>query len=165
MVHVLTSCISDPNESQATQLIQELLEPDTDSSRKPSDARSSALKSQLPANEISSDSLPSRNSNSLPQYHFHGLASTQTQSQHYDDEEEPNNGSQKENIGTTSRSSKDSGRSLPSPVSRPTSPHASSSKNVHVKAVPSDNRAGSLPVPKVRVFPSVCQFLSSFLAI
>ncbi|KAF8965254.1 hypothetical protein BDZ97DRAFT_1812840 [Flammula alnicola] len=113
---------SDPTDSQATQLLQELLEHESSPS-KPSEARNSALKTQLHhSNEISSDSLPSsRTPHSLPQYHFHGLA------------EEVNEGSQKENIGAA-KSSKDLGRSNPSP--RPSSPHASSSRNVRQRHCP-----------------------------
>lgn len=56
--------------------------------------------------DISLDSSPPRNANNaIPVYHFHGLASTQTQT-HYDEEIQPDEGSQKENIKT----SKDSGR-------------------------------------------------------
>jgi len=108
----MTNLISDPNESQATQLLNDLLQNQTDSSRKQSDARS--LKSRsVHSNEISSDSLPSpRHSDSLPQYHFHGLAATQTQSQHYEQQQEVNEGSQKENI-EAQRSGKDAERPSP----------------------------------------------------
>ena len=96
---LMTNLISDPNESQATQLLNDLLQNETDSSRKPSDAHNLNSRS-VHSNEISSDSLPSpRHSNSLPQYHFHGLAATQTQSQHYEQGEEVNEGWPKKNIG------------------------------------------------------------------
>jgi hypothetical protein len=50
--------------------------------------------------EITSDS-PSRSSNSLPIYHYHGLATTQTQSPQNDETFESNESSQKENISAS----------------------------------------------------------------
>ncbi|KAF8163374.1 hypothetical protein B0H34DRAFT_764888 [Crassisporium funariophilum] len=136
---------SDPtNDSQATQMIQDLLENSDSSSWKLSETRGPALMPQaIHSNEISSDSLPSsRTSNSLPQYHFHGLASTQTQSQHHGEDEEVNEGSQKENIASL-KSNKDAGQLNPSSISRPPSPHASSSRNVQTKTTNPDTRNGS----------------------
>ncbi|KIM49330.1 hypothetical protein M413DRAFT_438515 [Hebeloma cylindrosporum] len=119
--------------SQATQLLQDLLENDSGSSKM--HGHSSAFKPQ--PHEISSDSLPSsRTSNSLPQYHFHGLASTQTQSQHYVEEEGLNEGSQKENIGA-GKSSKEWAN--PQPIPRPNSPHPP------VASAKGDSRGNSLP--------------------
>ncbi|PPQ93283.1 hypothetical protein CVT25_015281 [Psilocybe cyanescens] len=137
---------SDANEeSQATQLLQELLDNNSSPIKRPNESRSSAaFKTQVVhANEISSDSLPSsRTSNSLPHYHFHGLASTQTQSQHQGEDEQVNEGSQKENIGA-SKQIKDPGRANASPISRPSSPHPSSSRNVQVKATTRTQVKGS----------------------
>ncbi|KDR81687.1 hypothetical protein GALMADRAFT_239810 [Galerina marginata CBS 339.88] len=132
---------SDLADSQATQMLQELLEPDASSSKRTSGSRSSALKSHLvPPNEVSSDSLPSsRTSGSIPQYHFHGLASTQSQTQQNGEEDEVNEGSQKENIASLR------GRSNLSPVSRSSSPHASSSRNHQVKGPQADQRTTSVP--------------------
>jgi len=122
--------------SQATQLLQDLLENDSGSSRMP--AHSPAFKPQ--PYEISSDSLPSsRTPNSLPQYHFHGLASTQTQSQHYGEEEGFNEGSQKENIDA-GKSSKE--RANPQPIPRTNSPHPPAASTLPPKG---GSRDDSLP--------------------
>ena len=132
----LTNC-SDSNQtgSQATQLLQDLLENDSGSSRLP--PHPSAVK--LPY-EVSSDSLPSsRASNPLPQYHFHGLASTQTQSQHYGEEEGVNEGSQKENIDA-GKSSKEWAN--PQTIPRPNSPHHPVASILPPKG---DSRGNSLP--------------------
>ncbi|RDB21264.1 DNA repair protein crb2 [Hypsizygus marmoreus] len=81
------------DESQATQLLQNILEPGELSWN--FDVRGGD-ESNLDKNV---DPSPSRNSsNSLPHYHFHGLASTQTQIQDNDDELEIHQSSQKENI-------------------------------------------------------------------
>lgn len=129
--------VSDPDSSQATQMIQELLERDSSPSKR-NDSRSSALKTQNHhSKEVSSDSLPSsRTSHSIPQYHFHGLASTQTQSQHYGEDDEPEEGSQKENIGAMKPSKE-------SPPLRPSSPQASSSRNVAAKAPHVEHHGGA----------------------
>jgi hypothetical protein len=47
----------------------------------------------------SSDSMHSQRT--MPHYHYHGLATTQTQSQQYDDEGTLNEGSQKENVNSS----------------------------------------------------------------
>lgn len=129
--------------SQATQLLEDLLKNDSGSSRLP--AHSSA--SKLQPYEISSDSLPSsRTSNSLPQYHFHGLASTQTQSQHYGEEAGFNEGSQKENIDA-GKSSKEWANQQPIP--RPNSPHPPVASVLPPKG---DSHGNSLPRnDKVRI--------------
>jgi hypothetical protein len=125
---------SDQAGSQATQMLQDLLENDSSSSRMPS--HSSAFKPL--SHDISADSFPSsRTSNSLPQYHFHGLASTQTQSQYYAEEGGINEGSQKENIDAAKSSKERS-----SPVSRPDSPHPPA---VSVLPAKGDSRSNSLP--------------------
>ncbi|KAF8077869.1 hypothetical protein FPV67DRAFT_1662656 [Lyophyllum atratum] len=84
-------------ESQATQLLQSMLD-----SEEPV-WQTSYMRGQGSADDSNmtkeaTDSSPSRGSSSLPSYHFHGLAQTQTQ--HVDDEVEAKEGSQKENIGT-----------------------------------------------------------------
>lgn len=132
IVACLLKSRSDQNEeSQATQLLQELLETNSSPIKNPVGKRSSARRTQTPHhNEISSDSLPSsRTSNSLPHYHFHGLASTQTQSQQQEGADVFNEGSQKENIGT-SKPSQEQGRVNPP---RPSSPPIASSS----RAIPS----------------------------
>ena len=131
-----------------TQLLNDLLDNGTTSTRK-FPARSPGLSSRsVHSNEISSDSFPSsRLSNTLPQYHFHGLASTQTQTQHCEVAEEIDGGSQKENIGTH-RSSKDVVQVQASPPPRQGSPHVSTSKNVQ-DAFPTDIRFTMTSGPKV----------------
>ncbi|KAF4614521.1 hypothetical protein D9613_003123 [Agrocybe pediades] len=117
---------SDLNETQATQLLQDLLDHDPNLSVMQN--QSSILKSQvvLRVNETTSESIPSsRNDDSAPHYHLHGLASTQSQSnnQTVEEEEEMKESSQKENIGAV-QTNKDLGKSHPS-SSRSHSPHAS----------------------------------------
>jgi hypothetical protein len=95
----------------------------------------------------------------LPQYHFHGLASTQTQSQHSGDAEEFDGGSQKENIATN-RPSKDVGRLHASPPPRQSSPHTSTSKNPQDVALHGDSRFTMTASQKVCVlisFTSLCK--------
>ncbi|CAA7271631.1 unnamed protein product [Cyclocybe aegerita] len=140
---------SDTSSFQATQLLDELMDTDGNSSKKLTETRSSVLKGPfVHTNEISVDSLPSsRTSHTLPQYHFHGLASTQTQSQNDDEDEQAHEGSQKENIGAA-KSSKDHAQSIPSPVSRSNSPHVPAFKHGPAKAQVEDNRAGRTPVAK-----------------
>jgi len=129
---MLIFLVSDPNETQATQMLQELLDHKPHSSVKYSD-HSTVLKTQaVQSNELSSDSIPSsRANNSAPHYHLHGLASTQSQSNNQT-EEEIDTGSQKENIGTV-KTSKDLARSNSSPTSRAHSPHVASSKSAPSK--------------------------------
>ena len=118
-------------------MLQELLANDKDTSRRPTEAHMSPSKPQHPhSNGFSSDSSPSRNSNFLPHYRYHGLAETQTQSQLYDEDEAIHEGSQKENIGTAERN-KDLG---PLPILRPPSPHSSSPKNPPRRITPVDSR-------------------------
>lgn len=140
--------ISDPNESQATQLLHELLDNDTNSSKRLNDSRDPSLKSR-PAysNDVSSDSSPSRHSNSIPQYHFHGLASTQTQTQHYEEEQGVNEGSQKENFGALN---KDDGQIRPWPSSRSNSPVTSSSRGAQNNGSHGETRVGANSNHKVR---------------
>jgi hypothetical protein len=77
------------------------------------------------------DSLTSSrlDSSSAPRYHFHGLAATQTQTQHYNDDDGTNEGSQKENINATSTA----GEARTTVIPRLGSPQASSSKNIPTK--------------------------------
>ena len=129
-------------------MLQELLanDKDKDANWKPTEANDTASKpAATHSNGFSSDSSPSRNS--LPHYHLHGLASTQTQSQLYEEDEAILEGSQKENIGAAERN-KDLGQSNPLPVFRPPSPHATPSRNAPTKL---DNRSGFLSTNKVRV--------------
>jgi hypothetical protein len=122
-------------------MLQELLanDKDKDANWKPTEANDTH------SNGFSSDSSPSRNS--LPYYRLHGLASTQTQSQLYEEDEAIHEGSQKENIGAAERN-KDLGQSNPLPVFRPPSPHATPSRNAPTKL---DNRSGFLSTNKVRL--------------
>lgn len=124
----------DEEESQATQLIHAALE----QSPKPSEGRdkSGIMGSNKDASIQSFRS--SKNSTATPayQYHFHGLASTQTQTQPYDEEDSvdsglmPNEDSQKENMGATGgKNGKDIRWGMPSPDSRPSSPHRLAAKD------------------------------------
>ncbi|KAH9483918.1 hypothetical protein JR316_0003396 [Psilocybe cubensis] len=141
---------SDANEeSQATQLLQELLDQKSSPIKRPEEDRNSAAYKTRSAhtNEISSDSITSsRNSNSLPHYHFHGLASTQTESQQQGEDEQANEGSQKENIGSL-KQTKDFEHSSPSLATRPGSPYQSSSRNVQTRAGTRAQAKGSA-IPK-----------------
>jgi hypothetical protein len=124
-------------------MLQELLANDKDASWKHTEAHESASKPHPNADSIHS----SRNPSSLPHYHFHGLAATQTQSQPYEEDEAIHEGSQKENIGAAERN-KD--LSNPLPIFRPPSPHASSTRNAPGKATHVDSRIGFLSTNKVR---------------
>ncbi|KJA27104.1 hypothetical protein HYPSUDRAFT_35669 [Hypholoma sublateritium FD-334 SS-4] len=129
----------DPDSSQATQMIQDLLEPHTSPSKSGSAHNLRRRPQNQQPNDISADSLPSsRTSHSIPQYHFHGLASTQTQSQHYGEDDEPQEGSQKENIGSVKTGKE-------SPPSRPASPGPSSSRNSPAKPQTAERRVPAAP--------------------
>ena len=131
-------------------MLQELLANDKnkDANWKPTGIHDSASRPQAThSNEFSFDSSPSRNS--LPRYCLHGLASTQTQSQPYEEDEAIHEGSQKENIGATERN-KDLGHSNPSPIFRPPSPHAPP-RNVSSKGPHVDSRSGLLSTTKVEL--------------
>ena len=127
-------------------MLQEMLANDKDATWKPTEAHGSAFKPQAThSNGFPSDSSPSRNSNPSPHYHFYGLASTQTQSQPYQEDEAILEGSQKENIGASERN-KDLGQSNPL---RPPSPHLPPSRNAPSKTLHVDSRNGSLSTNKV----------------
>ncbi len=120
-------------------MIQDLLEPQTSPSKSGSTHNLRRRPQNQQPTDISADSLPSsRTSHSIPLYHFHGLASTQTQSQHYDEEDEPQEGSQKENIGAVKTGKE-------SPPSRPASPGPSSSHNPPAKPQHMERRAPVAP--------------------
>ena len=141
--------VSDPNDSQATQLLNELLENGTASSKKTPGPSPSLHARSVHSHEISSDSFnSSRHSNHLPQYHFHGLASTQTQSQQAGDSEGLDGGSQKENIGAN-RPNKDLSRLHTSAPSRQGSPHAPPSKIAQEVMFHGNNHSGMTTVHKV----------------
>ena len=127
-------------------MLQEMLANDKDATWQHTEAHDSAFKPQTTrSNGFSSDSSPSRNSNSSPHYHFYGLASTQTQSQLYQEDEAMHEGSQKENIGAAERN-KDLGQSNPL---RPPSPHLPPSRNAPSKTLHVDSRNGFLSTNKV----------------
>jgi hypothetical protein len=132
------------DQSQATEMLQEMLANDNDATCQPTETHDSAFKPH--SNGFSSDSSPSRNSNSLPQYHFYGLASTQTQSQLHDEDVAIHEGSQKENVGAAERN-----KDLGQPVFRPPSPHAASPKKGPSRTLHVDSRNGSLSTNKVRL--------------
>jgi hypothetical protein len=132
-------------------MLQEMLANDKDATWQPTEAHDSTFKPQAThSNGFSSDSSPSRNSNSLPRYHFYGLASTQTQSQLHEEDVAIHEGSQKENIGAAERN-KDSGQSNSLPIFRPPSPHAPPPRNAPSKTLHVDSRNGSLSTNKVRL--------------
>lgn len=82
-VKICVSSSDIEDDSQASQLLQDLLGSEIHQTSKPCDAR----REDLTSKDASADPLPpSRNSNSVPQYHFHGLASTQTETQSYEDD-------------------------------------------------------------------------------
>lgn len=118
----------DAMESQASQLIHAALEQSPTSI---ADSKRAKSNKNLSMHSLTS----SKNSaaSSVHQYHFHGLASTQTQS--YSDNEEdkgliPNEGSQKENFESAKRNNgKDRQWTLPSPDWGPSPPQKSSSKD------------------------------------
>jgi hypothetical protein len=99
----------------------------TDIGVKSSDVNCTSADSVI-AKDISLDLSSSaiRDSNSAPRYQYHGLAATQTQSQHYGDFEEMQ-GSQKENINGPNASVEVKSMAPPATNVRPKSPHASSS--------------------------------------
>ncbi|KAF7363517.1 DNA repair protein crb2 [Mycena sanguinolenta] len=88
-------------ESQASQMLRNALDSQSD------DEMAIHNTNTVPVDELdiskdlsSTDSI--RSSRTMPHYHFHGLATTQTQSQQYDDEGTPHDaGSQKENVNAT----------------------------------------------------------------
>jgi len=133
----------DAKESQATQLIQAALEKLPEPSERQGGNASSVHNSV-----ISIDSFPSSKNSGINagfQYHFHGLAETQTDTQ-LDDENEGDSGftvktvgSQKENFATVSeKPGKDTNQDMSSANLRPYSPHGLSIKdNVTI-----DERAG-----------------------
>lgn len=124
----------DADESQATQLIQAALE----KSPEPSESRGRST-TTAQNGDTSIDSFPSsKNSGANPirQYHFHGLAATQTDTQLDDDENDansglvPSEGSQKENLGAAAgKTGKDIKWGMPSPDSQSSSPHRLSIKD------------------------------------
>ena len=129
-------------------MLHELLENDTNPSKRLSDSRDPTLKSRpLYSNDVSSDSSPSGHSNSVPQYHFHGLALTQTQTQHYGEEHGVDEGSQKENIVALN---KDDGQIRPRPSSRSNSPVSSSSRGAQNNGSHGETRVGANSNHKVR---------------
>jgi len=133
----------DAKESQATQLIQAALEKLPEPSERQGGNASSVHNSV-----ISIDSFPSSKNSGVNagfQYHFHGLAETQTDTQ-LDGENEGDSGftvktvgSQKENFATVSeKPGKDTNQDMSSANLRPYSPHGLSIKdNVTI-----DERAG-----------------------
>jgi len=122
-----------PSDSQA---IQEMLEINSSPAKS---INESFIRSPNP-NDPTLDSFSSgKPTNSLPQYHFHGLASTQTQSQVFDDIE-MDEGSQKENL--VSVNSHDSAQS-----SGPQPPHPSApTTTVLAKVTRATSQASSAKV-------------------
>ena len=93
------------------------------------------IQSPLPPDVTAESFASSRHSNSLPTYHYHGLASTQTQTQTqvHDEDVEMQEGSQKENIQRTNAAVTPN-ESRQTPLAQKVPPNASSSK-----ATPSRN--------------------------
>ncbi|TFK42505.1 hypothetical protein BDQ12DRAFT_676322 [Crucibulum laeve] len=153
-------------ESQASQLLHDLLEPAKELSLNHVEDQSASSLNFTVSNDISSDS--SRNSNTLPHYHLHGLAETQTQSEDYQEQEveELNEGSQKENIGATRplNELKKRASATPSPSSLSVSPHADHSRNMptkqpHVDPVIESLSPVNIPMPTSK--PSSTTILQS----
>lgn len=118
------------DESQATQLIHAVLERSPDSSEVQS--RGEALASNKDSSIESYPSSKNSATASVHQYHFHGLAMTQTQTQLFDEEDSGSGGNlsreglQKENrAAPDGKTGKGIKWGMPSPDSRPPSPHGS----------------------------------------
>ncbi|KAF8212143.1 hypothetical protein K438DRAFT_1806042 [Mycena galopus ATCC 62051] len=88
-------------ESQASQLLRHALQSQSDDEMAMHDAHTVPVDEPDFSKDLSSsDSIHSPGS--MPHYHYHGLATTQTQSQQYDDEGTLNDaGSQKENVNSS----------------------------------------------------------------
>lgn len=166
---ILNNVPSEQEDLQATQLVHDLLAPGS------SPMRSMELRNPLlrnlfaESNEASADSqLSSRASNSAPQYHFHGLASTQTQSQSQpyveDMEVDMEEGSQKENIGAAKTAGKEVQQALSSPGPRSPSPHASHSKDQRAAPSAPINKV-SLPLTSDKRVESHCSSQFHFQAV
>lgn len=138
--------ISDQEETQASQMLADLLQPGSSPIKSPNPpARSSKITFQA---DLTESFHSSRNSNSLPTYNLHGLAATQTQTQvveEEEDSEEALGGSQKENIqgpGTAKER-----RTTPGPF-RPGQSQESPSRT-NVRTLKADKGAGSLAHSRV----------------
>lgn len=121
-----------PSTSQASQLLQNVLDGEIHSGRKrnESDGQNHMDDPNI-SKDFSPDSVPSsnQNSNSAPLYQYHGLAATQTQTQHNDGGNGENEGSQKENINAAVKSGEVRFNTAPANGSASAIPHAASSKN------------------------------------
>ncbi len=113
------------DESQATQLIHAVLERSPESSERRGEIVGSNKDSSNESYPSSKDSATT----SVHQYHFHGLAMTQTQPCDEEDSDNsgvlPDEGSQKENfraVAPGGKIAKDIKWGMPSPDSRPPSP-------------------------------------------
>lgn len=140
--------ISDVEDSQATQILLDLVPGQASSLLSP--ARPvETIQSPVPLSlDVAPESFSSsRHSNSLPTYHYHGLATTQTQTQSVaeEEEEEVQEGSQKENIGQSAQGS----RQTPL-VSRSMRTDPSPSKAAPVRSNTGGPRSHSLAHSKAR---------------
>jgi len=145
--HIFDTQTSDVEESQATQMLLDLM-PDRNSSILSPTRTTNATTSPVAlSTEAASDSFSSsRQPNSLPTYHYHGLASTQTETQQILDEGQAEEGSQKENIQNAQASSSYDGKAEPLvEINR-----ESSSKATASKSVPADQSARTVAHMKVR---------------
>lgn len=139
---------SDVEDSQATQILLDLVPGQASSLLSP--ARPvETIQSPVPLSlDVAPESFSSsRHSNSLPTYHYHGLATTQTQTQSVaeEEEEEVQEGSQKENIGQSAQGS----RQTPL-VSRSMRTDPSPSKAAPVRSNTGGPRSHSLAHSKAR---------------
>ncbi|KAH6918497.1 hypothetical protein BKA70DRAFT_1394128 [Coprinopsis sp. MPI-PUGE-AT-0042] len=142
-----SSELSDLEETQATQMMADLLVPGSSPIKSPdAPARPSKITFQ---SDLTESFHSSRNSNYLPTYNLHGLAATQTQTpvgEGEEDSEEALEGSQKENIQGPGAVKEH--RTTPGPF-RPGQNRESPSRT-NGKAPMADKGAGSLAHSKTR---------------
>lgn len=136
---------SDVEESQATQMLLDLM-PGSSNIRSPSPKKPI----QAPLPEVDSFAS-SRQSNSLPTYHYHGLAPTQTQAQSNSEEVQVDEGSQKENIQTTHVVIPSETRQTPRPA-KGAANYPSSSKATPANTTNADQHQASHSLAHMKVF-------------
>ena len=154
---------------QPTQLLEAIMDTEVDPTEKASVARSAmGVDYHTIPKEMLSDS-PSRSFNSLPTYHFHGLAATQTQTPQNEDTTFQNNeSSQKENIiinvmdtvdGDHTSNDPDHSKAFEAPPKVPTIrvPPAD-------QAIPTRSRVTKVPLPPFVVLFSIFTSQRPFLA-
>ncbi|KAJ7430719.1 hypothetical protein B0H11DRAFT_2134690 [Mycena galericulata] len=96
-------------ESQASLVLKNALAPTKNTSMPGLEQNTLPVDEPDISKDSSSDSM---NSHPAPLYHYHGLATTQTQSQEYDDESDLNEESQKENVKSSREALSSSGNQV-----------------------------------------------------